>query len=71
VFDSKQKLLSRDGIAEEITSRGGKSASSVSSKTDYVVVGDAPGSKAKKAEELGIRILDEREFLALLESGRV
>ncbi len=63
--------FTRDGIAEEITSRGGKSASSVSSKTDYVVVGDAPGSKAKKAEELGIRILDEREFLALLESGRV
>ena len=63
--------FTRDGVAEEITSRGGKSASSVSSKTDYVVAGDAPGSKAKKAEELGIRILNEREFLALLESGRV
>ena len=63
--------FTRDGVAEEITSRGGKSASSVSSKTDYVVVGDAPGSKAKKAEELGIRILDEREFLALLENGTV
>ena len=63
--------FTRDGVAEEITSRGGKSASSVSSKTDYVVVGDAPGSKAKKAEELGVRILDEREFLALLENGTV
>ncbi len=63
--------FSRDGISEEITSRGGKSASSVSSKTDYVVVGDSPGSKAKKAEELGLRILDEREFLQLLEKGSV
>ena len=63
--------FSRDGISEEITSRGGKSASSVSSKTDYVVVGDSPGSKAKKAEELGLRILDEQEFLQLLEKGSV
>jgi DNA ligase (NAD+) len=61
--------FSRDGVTEAITERGGKSASSVSKKTDYVVVGDSPGSKAAKAEELGVRILNEAEFIALLEKG--
>ena len=46
-----------------------EAASSVSKKTDYVVVGDAPGSKAAKAEELGVPILDEAAFKALL-SGK-
>ena len=63
--------FSRDGVTEAITERGGKAASSVSKKTDFVIVGDAPGSKAKKAEELGVRILNEQEFMLLLEKGSV
>jgi DNA ligase (NAD+) len=61
--------FSRDGINEVIVAHGGKSASSVSKKTDYVLVGSEPGSKAKKAEELGVRIIDEAKFKDLL-SGK-
>ncbi|MFE6648349.1 NAD-dependent DNA ligase LigA [Nocardioides sp. NPDC057772] len=61
--------FSRDGAKEAIISRGGKAAGSVSKKTDYVVVGDNAGSKAAKAEELGLPILDEAAFKILLESG--
>ena len=61
--------FTRDGATEAITERGGKAASSVSKKTDYVVVGEAPGSKAAKAEELGVRIIDEAAFILLLENG--
>jgi DNA ligase (NAD+) len=60
---------SRDQAKEAIVSRGGKATSSVSKKTDYVVVGDAPGTKADKAEQLGVRILDEASFTRLLEQG--
>lgn len=63
--------FTRDGVTEAITERGGKAASSVSKKTDFVVVGDAPGSKAAKAEELGIPILDEAGFISLLENGPI
>ena len=58
--------FTRDGVSEVIALHGGKTSSSVSKKTDYVVVGDAPGSKAAKAEELGVPILDEAGFKALL-----
>jgi DNA ligase (NAD+) len=61
--------FSRDSAKEAIVSRGGKAAGSVSKNTDYVVVGDNAGSKADKAEQLGVRILDEGGFKALLESG--
>jgi DNA ligase (NAD+) len=61
--------FSRDGAREAIVSRGGKASSSVSKKTDYVVVGDNPGSKADKAEQLGVPILDEATFTKLLEGG--
>ncbi|MCD2261596.1 NAD-dependent DNA ligase LigA [Dietzia aurantiaca] len=61
--------FTRDGIKEAIISRGGKASGSVSRKTDYVVVGDNPGSKATKAEELGLTILDEAGFVELLENG--
>lgn len=61
--------FTRDGVTEAITERGGKAASSVSKNTDYVVVGDSPGSKAAKAEELGVPIIDETAFIALLENG--
>ena len=61
--------FTRDGIKEAIISRGGKASGSVSRKTDYVVVGDNPGSKATKAEELGLTILDEAAFVDLMENG--
>ncbi len=59
----------RDSIKEAIISRGGKASGSVSKKTDYVVVGDNAGSKAEKAEQLGVPILDEAGFTVLLEHG--
>ncbi|MED5811907.1 NAD-dependent DNA ligase LigA [Mycolicibacterium sp. 050232] len=61
--------FSRDQAKEAIISRGGKAASSVSKKTAYVVAGDAPGSKYDKAVELGVPILDEDGFRALLADG--
>ena len=61
--------FSRDSAKEAIISRGGKAAGSVSKKTDYVVVGENAGSKAAKAEELGLPILDETGFVALLAGG--
>jgi DNA ligase (NAD+) len=63
--------FSRDGAKEAILSRGGKASSSVSKKTDYVVVGESPGSKAEKAEQLGVTVLDEAGFKRLLEHGSV
>ena len=61
--------FTRDGAKEAIISRGGKASGSVSKKTHYVVVGENAGSKATKAEELGLRILDEAGFVALLAEG--
>jgi len=60
--------FTREEADEAITSRGGKSASSVSKKTSYVVVGESPGSKYDKALELGIPVLDEAAFVKLLGS---
>jgi DNA ligase (NAD+) len=61
--------FSRDSAKEAILSRGGKAAGSVSKKTDYVVSGDNAGSKADKAEQLGVPILDEAGFKVLLDGG--
>ena len=58
--------FTRDSIAETITAHGGKPSSSVSKKTDYVLVGSDPGSKLAKAQELGVTIIDEGRFLELL-----
>jgi DNA ligase (NAD+) len=57
----------RDEAAAEIEARGGKVTGSVSKKTSYVVVGESPGSKLAKAEELGVTVLDEAAFEALLD----
>jgi DNA ligase (NAD+) len=61
--------FSRDEAKEAILSRGGKAAGSVSKSTDFVVVGENAGSKETKARELGLRILDEAGFVALLAGG--
>jgi len=60
---------SRDEAKEAILRRGGKAAGSVSKKTDFVVVGENAGTKADKATELGVAILDENGFTALLTDG--
>jgi len=61
--------FSRDDAKEAIIARGGKAASSVSKKTDFVVVGDSPGSKYDKAVSLKVPILDEDGFRLLLGAG--
>ena len=58
--------LSRNDAKNLIEAHGGKAAGSVSKKTDYVLAGEAAGSKLVKAQELGITIIDETEFLQLI-----
>ena len=53
---------SREGAQEAIIQAGGKAASSVSKKTDFVAAGPGAGSKLAKAEELGVRIIDAAQF---------
>ena len=60
---------SRDSVKEAIIARGGKASGSVSKKTDFVVVGENAGSKADKAEQLGVPTLDEAGFEVLLAEG--
>jgi DNA ligase (NAD+) len=61
--------FTRESAAEAVTSRGAKSAATVSKNTDFVVIGENAGSKASKAEELGRPILDLAGFIVLLEKG--
>ena len=61
--------FSREGAIEAIIAAGGKAASSVSKKTDFVAAGPGAGSKLGKAEELGLRIIDAEQFAKLLEGG--
>jgi len=58
--------LTRDAAREAIERRGGRVIGSVAKKTDYVVVGESPGSKADDARRLGVTMLDEKEFRALV-----
>ncbi|WP_308799577.1 NAD-dependent DNA ligase LigA [Agromyces silvae] len=61
--------FSREGAQEAIIAAGGKSASSVSKKTDFVAAGPGAGSKLAKAEELGVRIIDAAQFALLVTEG--
>ena len=60
---------SREGAQEAIIAAGGKAASSVSKKTDFVAAGPGAGSKLAKAEDLGVRIIDAAQFRILVEQG--
>ena len=62
----KVEPYTRDGINEKIESLGAHAGSSVSSKTDYLICGENAGSKLEKAQQLGVTVIDEAEFLRLL-----
>jgi len=66
VLTGTLSTMTREEAAEKIKARGGKAAGSVSSKTTYVVAGEAAGSKLTKAQSLGIPVLTEDDFLAML-----
>ena len=67
VLTGALEKFTRDEAADMIEKRGGKAAGSVSKKTTYVVAGENAGSKLQKAQELGIPVLTEDEFLKLLD----
>ncbi|HTL39639.1 MAG TPA: NAD-dependent DNA ligase LigA [Methylomirabilota bacterium] len=66
VVTGSLEKFSRDEAKEAVRAAGGDWVSSVSKNTDYVVVGESPGSKADKAEKLGVKIINEQEFVKLL-----
>jgi DNA ligase (NAD+) len=69
VVTGSLQTFSRDEAKEAIMARGGKASGSVSKKTAFVVVGDAPGSKYDKAVQLKVPVLDEDGFQVLLNDG--
>ena len=70
VFTGELTGYTREGAEELVRSLGARAASSVSKKTDYVVVGESPGSKYQKARELGVTILDEAAFRKLMAQAK-
>ena len=68
VLTGELSSMTRTEASEKLSALGGQTVESVSKKTDYVIVGDKPGSKYIKAQSLGIEILDEEAFLKFLEN---
>jgi DNA ligase (NAD+) len=69
VFTGGLESITRNQAQELVRSLGGRTSSSVSAKTDYVVAGSDPGSKYDKAVNLGVKVISEDEFLKMLPSG--
>ena len=69
VFTGTLTQMKRNDAIAAVEERGGKKSSSVSKKTDYVVAGEDPGSKFTKAQQLGVTILTEAEFVEMLSQG--
>ena len=67
VLTGTLKTMSREEAKERIRTLGGEILESVSKKTSFVVVGEEPGSKYGKAKQLGIKIINERKFLEMIE----
>lgn len=70
VFTGRLEKLTREDAERMVESRGGRAAGSVSKKTDYVVAGEAAGSKLEKAKSLGVAIISEDDFIAMAEEGQ-
>jgi DNA ligase (NAD+) len=66
VLTGSMENMDRDEAKEKIRQLGGSVSSSVSKNTDYVVAGESAGSKLDKAQELGVKIITEEEFLEML-----
>ena len=71
VLTGTLSAMTRQKAGERIQNKGGKVTGSVSKKTNYVIAGEDAGSKLTKAKELGIRVLNEQEFLSLLNGENV
>ena len=71
VITGRLEMMSRAEAQDQIKERGGKVTSSVTKKTDYLVTGAEPGSKLDKAQRIGIHIIDEGQFSALINKGIV
>lgn len=69
VLTGTLESLTREAAKEKIQSLGGDVTGSISKETDYVVAGSEPGSKYDKAKKLGVKILDEKEFLEMLKKA--
>ena len=69
VITGTLETLSRDVAQAKLKELGAKTPSSVSKNTTYVVIGENPGSKATKARELGVKILNEKELLEIINGG--
>ncbi|MCK4411775.1 NAD-dependent DNA ligase LigA, partial [Candidatus Bipolaricaulota bacterium] len=67
VFTGTLPSMTRDEAAERVRNLGGRVSGTVSSQTDYVVMGVDPGSKGARARSLGVKILSEEEFYALID----